>query len=717
MPMCFDVSSRAHRHRAVHRPRPAGSALISLLVALSLVPSAAYARPLTAEMGHARDVTAHKIGVTHAALPTDVYTVLTDASGAWTRSGPRRWVSGMLPGQLWFEYQRTDDAFWRSAAEARGVAIRPYASDTRFHDIGFMFLGSDGLDWRLTGDTAARERLLQAARSLATRYDPRVRMVRTLNTTPGFRVYNDTMMNVELLYRGATLGGGPAMREAASQHALRTIEDFLRPDGSSYHYVFYDERTGAVVEKGQGQGYAAESTWARGQAWIIYGLSVAFRETGDLRFADGAWKASRYWIDNVPSDLVPYWDFDAPNIPNEPRDSSAAATAASAFIELGQLDPDPTRRAVYCDVAWRTMESLCSDSYLSRVDEPFAAVLKHGTYAAMLGEADHGTSWGDYYFSEALQRLSTQAVRAAGPDRYKTAVRVSQTSFEAADTVVIAGGRTYADALSASGLAGLLDAPVLLTHQASLPPEVATEIRRLGATRVIIVGGVAAVSEAVEYALGALPGVSPQRIAGPDRYSTSARVAEVVVADVGYAGEIFLVRGDEFADALSIASVAYSQASPVLLTSRTTLGAPAAALLGSEEATSVVLIGGPAAISSELETAVKRAFGVTTVRLAGADRYATGVAVAEWALSVRGASMDSIGIVTGEGWPDALAGGPAVGSRSGVLLMTQPTRVPGEVTVFLGRHGRADSEVRIFGGEAVVAPVVENRLGHSMPDR
>ena len=690
---------------------------LACAAALSLVPAPAVAEPLSPTMTHAQGVASAKVAATHSTVPAGSYTLYTTSSGAWALSAPRRWVSGMLPGSLWLKYQRTGAASWRTAAESRGVAIRPYAADTRFHDIGFMFLGSDGHDWRLTGDTAARDRLLQAARSLSARYDPDVRMVRTLDTSPGFWVYNDTMMNIELLYRGATLGGGPAMAAKASDHALRTITDFLRPDGSSWHYVVYDERTGAVLDKGQGQGYADESTWSRGQAWIVYGLALAYRETGDQRFADGAQKAARYWIDTVPADLVPYWDFDAPAIPDEPRDTSAAAVMASALIELGRLDPDPARRAEYLDVARRTLESLSSPAYLSDAGEPFAAVLKHGTHAKMLGAYDHGTSWGDYYFAEALLRLRTQVVRLAGPDRYRTAVRTSQTGFERAGAVVIASGSAYADALAASGLAGLLEAPVLLTRQASLPAEVAAEVRRLGATRAVIVGGPAAVGAGVAATLDALPGVSVTRIAGADRYATAAAVAGVVAADAGYAGEVVVVRGDDFADALSVAPVAYAGAMPVLLARRTALTAPAAALLASAETTHAIFAGGAAALAPELERSVASAYGVATTRLAGADRYGTAAAVGEWALATRRADAGFMGVATGTGWPDALAGGPAAGARRGVLLMTRPAHLPGEVAAFLGRHARLETEVRLFGGEAVVSAVCENEIRRALPEQ
>jgi unsaturated chondroitin disaccharide hydrolase len=717
--------------RPLGRPRHSTSvavvpALVIALVAGSLgalAPAApAAAEPLSPAMTHAQQVASAKVAATQASVPRGYYPLYTNATGAWTLSVPRRWVAGMLPGQLWLEYQRTGVEGWRLGAESRGVAIRPYATDTHFHDVGFMFLGSDRHDWRLTGDTVARDRLLTAARSLATRYSPRVGMVRTMDTDEDFWVHNDTMMNVELLYWGAAHGGGAAMAEKASSHALRTIADFLRPDGSSYHLVIYNEATGAVIDKRQWQGYADESTWSRGQAWIIYGLAVAFRETGDLRFADGAQTAARYWIDHVPADRVPYWDFDAPAIPNEPRDSSAAAIVASAFIELGRLDLDPARRAEYLAEARATLESLSSPAYLSEMGEPFAAVLEHGTHAKMIGAYDHGTSWGDYYCAEALMRLRTYVTRLAGPDRYRTAVRASQVTFDAADAVVIASGAAYADALAASGLAGMLEAPVLLTRPAALPADVAAEVTRLGATRAVVVGGTAAVSEGVATALDALPGVAVERIAGADRYATAAAVAAAVAADPGYAGEACVVRGDDFADALALSPVAYAGAMPVLLTRRDALPGPTAAFLAatSEDTTHVVIAGGTGAVSLAVERAaatVGASDARATTRLAGADRYRTAVAIGVWALDHGRADAAVIGIATGAGFPDALAGGAAVGHRGGVLLMSRQAHLPAEVAALLGARARIDTDVRLFGGEAAVSAVAENELRTALPEQ
>lgn len=701
------------------RARSLALAVVAGVLAAGLPATPAGAELLSPAMEHARAVSASKLAITQAGTPAGKYPLYTDAAGNWALSAPRRWVSGMLPGMLWLEYQRTGAVGWRVGAESRGVAIRPYASDTHFHDIGFMFLGSDRHDWRLTGDAAARNRLLTAAGSLASRYNPRVGMVRTLDTTPGFWVYNDTMMNVELLFWGASHGGGAGMRDRALSHSLRTISDFLRPDGSSYHYVVYNEQTGTVVGKGQGQGYADDSTWSRGQAWIIYGLAIGFRETGDRRLADGAWKASRYWIDHVPGDLVPYWDFDAPGIPNEPRDSSAAAIAAAAFIELGRLDPEPARRAEYLDVARRTLESLSSPAYLSEAGEGFAAVLKHGTHAKMLGAYDHGTSWGDYYFAEALMRLRTQVLRLGGPDRYATAVRVSQVDFPSADAVIVVSGELYPDALSASGLAGVLRAPVLLTRRTRLPEDVASEIRRLGASRVVVVGGTPSVDGSVAAALDALPGVSVERIAGPDRYATAAMVSARVAKELGpgYGGEAFLVRGDDFADGLSVSPLAYSGGMPVLLTRRAVLPDAAASFLASSETTRVVVAGGENAVSGAVESSLRTHFGCATRRLAGANRYATAAVVAAWALDERRASAEFAAVATGMGWPDALAGGPAAGEHGGLLMLTRQAHLAGEVGAFLGQRASATAVVQVLGGESAVSAVAENELRTALPEQ
>ena len=697
---------------------PARAIASATLVAVVLASSPVRADSLSPTMEHARAVASAKVAATHASVPAGSYPAYTATGGSWALQKPRNWVSGFLPGSLWYEYQRTGAASWKKAAETRGVAIRPFARDTGFMDIGFMFLGSDGHDWRLTGDLAAHDRLLAAARSLLVRYNPTVQLVCTRRTADGYQVIVDTLMNNELLFWGASHGGGRAMREAATNHALRTIRDFMRPDGSCFQYVTYNERAGTVLQKGQIQGYDDNTTWSRGQAWMIYGLAVAYRETGDARFLQGASRAARYWIDHVPADLVPYWDFGAPGIPDEPRDSSAAAVVASAFIELGTIDPDDARRAEYLDTARRTLESLSSPMYLSEVSA-FKAVLAHGTFSVPLGAYDQGTAWGDYYFAQALARLRTQVVRLAGPDRYATAVRVSQVDFPSAEAVIVVSGELYPDALAASGLAGVLEAPVLLTRATSLPGGVAEEIRRLGASRVVVVGGTPSVGRAVESALRALPGVHVERIAGPDRYATAAAVAARVARNLGagYSGEAFLVRGDGFADGLSVSALAYSGRMPVLLTRQSVLPDVAAAFLASSETTRVIVAGGESAVAGAVEASLKTRYRLTTLRLAGPDRYRTALSLADWALREGRAGRGFFVLSTGQGWPDALAGGPAAGKHAGLLLLTRQAHLPSEVAGFLARHSSEPTAVQVLGGDSAVSGVAENELRTALPEQ
>ncbi len=486
--------------------------LLTAALAIGLATAGtASAAELTPNMLLAEEVSARALARTDALTPVDKYPHYTVGDRTWGYQWSTGWVNGFLPGSLWYEYQRTGNPALRTAAEQRQATFAKKAASDTSHDIGFMLLTSYGNSYRLTGSSGSRAILQQGAASLARRYNPRIGMIRTTNTPGDFRVYNDTMMNLELLFWGARNGGDPNMRAMATSHALRSATDFTRPDGSTYHYVAYRETNGTVRAKGQGQGYADESTWSRGQAWMIHGMSTAYRETGDARFLAAAWKLTAYWKANVPADLVPYWDFDAPLIPYEPRDSSAAAVAADAFIELSQLEPDPERRALYGELATGTLESLCSPAYLS--DDPlFPAVLKHGTYAAMTGSADTGTSWGDYYFREALMRYRTSFGRVGGSERHQAAVHASYAEFDEARTAVLASGETFAEAIAASALAGVCEAPVLLTERTWLPSSVKTELTRLRVSEVVIVGGPGSIGSAVEIALLALPGVRVTRM-------------------------------------------------------------------------------------------------------------------------------------------------------------------------------------------------------------
>jgi len=323
--------------------------------------------------------------------------VSTDASA---------WTGGFFPGALWLMYQQTGDPSWRTAAEIRQAGIESQKTRTSTHDLGFMLFTSFGTAFRLTDHDPYRQVVLTAAASLAKRYSSVVGCIKTsfpAGTSADFKTIIDTMMNLELLFWASQHGGQAAWAQMAQSHALRSAAEHVRSDGSTYHVINYSPTTGAVQGRATGQGYNTESTWARGQAWAIYGFTMAYRYTHHSTLLQAARLTADYWISHIPADEVPYWDFEAPNLSTQPRDSSAATIAASGLLELSQLEPDGTRRQTYLAQAQATLTSLASPAYLAQ-GTTNAAILLHGTANQPRRNVDTGLIYGDYYFLEAMIR-------------------------------------------------------------------------------------------------------------------------------------------------------------------------------------------------------------------------------------------------------------------------------------------------------------------------
>jgi putative cell wall-binding protein len=326
-----------------------------------------------------------------------------------------------------------------------------------------------------------------------------------------------------------------------------------------------------------------------------------------------------------------------------------------------------------------------------------------GTYyvevRAFAGAGTGGLTW-DIATTPTLG--ATQ--RIWGANRYDTAVRVSRSAFAAdsCETVVLATGQAFPDALSGSSLAGAYGSPLLLTPTASLHAGTLAEIERLGADNVVIVGGTVAVSAAVETALEN-EGLSVTRVKGENRYETAAAVAREVVRINGPRAEqpFFVVRGDAFADALSAAPIAYANGFPVLLTAVDSLPAATSAVIGDLGLDEAVIVGGTAAVSSRVASAVGALPAVRTVhREAGLNRYETAAALAEYAVRMWWAENTYVGVATGMDFPDALGGG--------VLLLTNPTTLSGETGGYLKAAKSDVLAPKVYGGTAVVS---DNVLG------
>lgn len=321
------------------------------------------------------------------------------------------WCSGFFPGSLCYLYQLTNDKSWLLQSKRFTEALDSIQYLTWHHDVGFM-IGSSYLNiYRLNPNKAYKKAIIQTAKSLCTRFRKKAGVIQSWNVDRGWQskrgwtcpVIIDNMMNLELLFEATRLSGDSTYWKVAVSHANKTLENQFRKDGSCYHVVDYDPNNGAVLHRQTAQGYADNSAWARGQAWAVYGYTVCYRYTHDRKYLDQAVKTLNFVMQNpnLPEDLIPYWDFDAPNIPNEPRDASSAACIASALYEMNNYLLDNG----YTSLADRIIRSLSSPEYRAPLGKNGCFLLMHSVGSIPHNnEIDVPLNYADYYFLEALTR-------------------------------------------------------------------------------------------------------------------------------------------------------------------------------------------------------------------------------------------------------------------------------------------------------------------------
>ena len=318
----------------------------------------------------------------------------------------RDWTSGFFPGELWFLYEYTGNKEWKQQAENFTANMEREKTNGGTHDMGFKVYCSFGTGFRLTNDPHYKDVIIQSAKTLSTRFRPITGTIRSWDHSTdkwAFPVIIDNMMNLELLFAATQLTGDSSFYKTAVMHANTTMKNHFRLDNSSYHVVEYDTITGNVVKKNTHQGFAHESAWSRGQVWGLYGYTMCYRFTKDKKYLEQAEKIAAFVLDhpNMPNDLVPYWDFNAPNIPNEERDASAAAILASGLYELSMYSKNGK---LYKEKANKILESL-TKNYRSAIGENKGFILLHSTGSRPSNsEVDVPLSYADYYYLEALLR-------------------------------------------------------------------------------------------------------------------------------------------------------------------------------------------------------------------------------------------------------------------------------------------------------------------------
>ncbi|PAC31190.1 glycoside hydrolase family 88 protein [Flectobacillus sp. BAB-3569] len=317
------------------------------------------------------------------------------------------WCSGFYPGSLLYIYEQTKDQATYQEAERILKDLEKEKYNTTTHDLGFMMFCSFGNANRIASKPEYKEVLLTSAKSLATRFNPKVGCIKSWDSKPDdFLVIIDNMMNLELLFWATEVTGDSSYYKIAVTHANTTMKHHFRPDYSSYHVINYDANTGEVKQKKTAQGFANESAWARGQAWGLYGYTVMYRVTKNPIYLEQANKIANFYLNhpNLPADKIPFWDFNAPNQPEALRDASAASVVASALLELQGYVKAPLAKT-YVSSAEKMLWSLSNSPYKATYGKNGGFLIKHCVgHIPQNTEVDVPLTYADYYFLEAMKR-------------------------------------------------------------------------------------------------------------------------------------------------------------------------------------------------------------------------------------------------------------------------------------------------------------------------
>ncbi|TVY09441.1 glycoside hydrolase family 88 protein [Paenibacillus cremeus] len=330
------------------------------------------------------------------------------ADGKYDDMSSDWWTSGFWPGLLWVMHDVTGkdhykEAAWRWDEEIEQWFIK--ATEELHHDVGFQFLPTAVIKYKLTGDTDGRRRGMEAANFLTGRFNLAGQFIRAWNHNHIGWAIIDCMMNLSLLFWASEESGDPRFKHIAIAHANTALKQFVRPDGSVNHIVSFNPETGEAIESLGGQGYGPKSAWSRGTSWAVYGFANTYKYTGDKKYLEAAQRIAHFFLASLPEDHVPHWDFRVEQLEGEPRDSSAAAITASGLLEIARHVPAAEAR-FYTDAAKRILKSL-TENYATWDQPEHEAILLHGTgHKPANSNIDVSLIYGDYYYVEAIAKLS-----------------------------------------------------------------------------------------------------------------------------------------------------------------------------------------------------------------------------------------------------------------------------------------------------------------------
>lgn len=326
------------------------------------------------------------------------------------------WTTGFWTGQIWLSYEYCKDEKLKQAGEIQMASFLKRMNekvDVDHHDMGFLYSPSCVAGYKLTKSPIGKDAAIKAADQLLTRYRPVGEFLQAwgpLNTAENNRLIIDCLLNVPLLFWATEMTNDDKYALVAQKHIKTALLNVIREDYSTWHTFYFDLETGNPSHGATCQGYRDGSAWARGQAWGIYGLALAYKYSKNREYIDLFHGVANYYLAHLPKDMVPYWDLEFTDGSSEPRDSSSASIAACGFLEMSKY-LNETDGNYYTDIAKRMMKSLYDHYAVKDVKESNGLVL-HSTYSKKSPYntctpcgVDECNSWGDYFYMEALTRL------------------------------------------------------------------------------------------------------------------------------------------------------------------------------------------------------------------------------------------------------------------------------------------------------------------------
>jgi unsaturated chondroitin disaccharide hydrolase len=334
------------------------------------------------------------------------YFPLYTKNGKWVHEGEAwtRWCDGFLGGMLWIFAEQTGDSWWLEKAKHYARLIEPRKNEKTTQSLGSLFMPTWKRWYDFSGDQDKLDVVIEAGRTLALRFNQKGRYLASFVAPKSNLI--DNMMSVILIFYTAQKTGDQRLQEIAIDHCMTVRRHSIRGDGSIAHEAIFNPDTGEFLRHDTHQGWRADSSWARGQAWTIYGFSNAYKFTGEEKFLDTAKKCADFYIERTSSDGVPPNDWEEPS-PEVDKESSAAAVAASAFFRLAALQKYEHQQIYYQQYAERILTTLCKPPYLANNSTGWEGILKLASYHERKGlGVKESVMWGDYYFVEALQKYS-----------------------------------------------------------------------------------------------------------------------------------------------------------------------------------------------------------------------------------------------------------------------------------------------------------------------